>query len=421
MFFLNLLTALDKSCMLFEKRKKARGAMKKILLKIIGVICVLGLSVGMIFALARLSGTANSQDTNFSFFWLAGKMLLNGENPYNEAQYLAGHDTYQIGWRPNKIFPYPLPLALFCIPLGFFSLQSAYLLWQMLTLLIVALTVFVTIYQWARPAQRRLFFPLLLASFFFGPLYLSLQTGSIGAFALLAILLAVLCLENGKSFWAGILFALTILKPPQGATLLLLIGIWLLARKDWKAIYGILTGGIALLIIGLLQDPAWLSKMFAASEAVMDRTQGVHSNVWAFAYLACNGASACSKILGGAGSLILLGLGGFFLWKKQAQLTAFEALSFIIPLGFVSTVYLWEYDQILYILPLVWVVGQLVQKTKSYLQAFAFLTAIIFYAFFAVSRLGAVKHDLWSLGNTLILLAGFWLASALNEKPERAS
>jgi Gpi18-like mannosyltransferase len=246
-----------------------------------------------------------------------------------------------------------------------------------------------------------------------------LRTGSIGAFSLLAVLFAILLLQKERSFWSGVLFSLTILKPPQGVTILLLAGIWLLARRDWRAIQGMAAGGIALLVIGLIQDPLWLMKFRTASSAVMDRTQGVHSNVWSFAYLMCDGVSPCSTLLGAAGSLCLLGLGGFMLWKKQAQVTVWEAMSFVIPIGFVATVYLWEYDQILYVIPAVWVVGTLIQKTKSYIHAALFLILLIFYAFFAVGQLGVTEQDLWSFGNTLIVLAGVGLASILKEKPAR--
>jgi hypothetical protein len=129
--------------------------------------------------------------------------------------------------------------------------------------------------------------------------------------------------------------------------------------------------------------------------------------------------ATCSTIAGILSSASLLGLSGFFLWKKQAQVTVWEAMSFIIPMGFITTVYLWEYDQILYVFPIIWVIGTLVQKTKSYVHAFLFLIVLIFYAFFAVGRLRVTFHDLWSWGNTLILLAGYWLALTLKEKPEK--
>jgi hypothetical protein len=210
--------------------------MKAWIIRIFNVLMIVVLITGMLAVIGRLSGATDPRGTNFSFFWLAGRMTLNGENPYNEAQYLAGHDLHQLTWQPNKIFPYPLPLAIFCVPLGFLSLDQAYLIWQIITLSSIALTVFILINQWERAAQRRLFFPLFIAMFFFGPVYLTLRTGSVGAFPLLLILFASLLLQNEKSFFAGILLSLTILKPPQGLTILLLAGAWLLARRDWKAL-----------------------------------------------------------------------------------------------------------------------------------------------------------------------------------------
>lgn len=379
--------------------------MKPSLQKTLGIIVTLALIGGMIFLRARLSyNTFDFQSSNFTFFWLAGRMLLEGENPYDEAQYLAGHETYGIKWQPNKIFPYPLPLAVFCIPLGLLSLPAAYITWQVITLLIVALTIFLLLNHWEESAQRRLLVPIFAAMFFFGPMYLTLHTGSIGALALLALLGAILLLEKNQPLLAGIVLALTMLKPPQGVTILLLAGIWFLARRDWKAILGVAIGGIALLVIGMIQDPLWVIKFRGASEAVMDRTQGVHSNVWAFAYLACKGNSPCWPLLGGTLSLILLGAAGFSLWQNQAQWSAWEAMNVIIPVGFVSTIYLWAYDQIPYLIPIVWIIGTLIKRTKSYVYAFLFLIALVLVSLFALVQQASTDKDLWSLGNSLIVL-----------------
>ena len=369
----------------------------------------------MIFAVSKLSGT-NEGRGNFSFFWLAGRMVMEDNNPYDESQYLAGQEKYDITWRPNKIFPYPLQLALFFIPLGLISLEHAFLLWQAITLAIFAGTIYKLLDHWKTDAHHRLFIPLVVLLFFFGPLYLTLRTGAIGALPLLFTLGVILLFEKNNSIWAGILLALTILKPPQGLPIIFLMSVWLLARRDWKAFYGLATGGIALLIIGLIQDPLWIIKFRDAGEAVMNRTLGVHSNVWAFAYLACSGATVCSSFVGAISALCLLGLSGFYLWKNQSQLAAWNALNLIIPIGFVSTVYLWAYDQILYIIPIVWIVGTLVQKTKSYIYAFLFLMFLVFYAFFAVGKLSETSHDLWSLGNTLIVLLGLFIANTLKQK-----
>ena len=380
--------------------------MKPSIKKILEIIATVVLIGGMIFLRVRISAANfDFQSSNFTFFWLAGRMVLENENPYDETQYLAGHETYGIKWQPNRIFPYPLPLAVFCIPLGLLSLPTAYIVWQVITLVIVAVTIFVLLNHWKEAAPRRLFVPIFASLFFFGPLYLTLHTGSIGAFALLAILGTILLLEKDKSLLAGMVLSLTILKPPQGLTILFLAGIWFLARRDWKAIFGVAIGGLGLLIVGMIQDPMWVIKFRSAGEAVMDRTLGVHSNVWAFSYLACGEASPCSMLLGAAGSIPLLGLGGFFLWKNQAKLSAWEAFNIIIPIAFVTTVYLWGYDQILYIIPIVWIVGTLVVRTKSYLYAFIFLIVLDISSFYALVQLASTDKDLWSLAATVIVLS----------------
>ncbi|MBI5953874.1 MAG: DUF2029 domain-containing protein [Chloroflexi bacterium] len=392
--------------------------MKPSVQKFLGVLVTLVLLGGMIFLRVRVSVTSfDFQSSNFTFFWLAGRMLIEGENPYDEAQYLAGHETHGIKWQPNKIFPYPLPLAIFFIPLGFLSLPTAYLAWQVITLLIIAWTIFILLDHWQEAAQKRLLVPIFAAMFFFGPVYLTLHTGSVGALALLAIVGAILLLEKDKSLPAGMLLSLTMLKPPQGLTILLLAGIWFLARRDWKAIYGVAIGGIALLVVGMIQDPLWLIKFRGASEAVMDRTQGVHSNVWAFAHLACDGTSPCWLILGGTASLTLLGLAGFLLWRNQSRLTAWEAFNIILPVGFVSTIYLWAYDQLPYLIPIVWIIGTLAQKSRSYIFSFLFLILLVLFSLFALVQQAGTRSDLWSLGTTVLVLVSIWVTSKMKQKP----
>ena len=378
--------------------------MKNSIQKIAGIIITLSLIGGMIFLRTQMSKTFDYQNSNFAFFWLSGRMILQGESPYNETQYLAGHDTYGIKWRPNNIFPYPLPLALIFIPFGLISLANAYILWQIVSLVSIAIIIFILLNHWKESAQRRLLIPIFAFMFFFGPLYLTLFTGSIGAIAALVILGAILLFEKDKSLLAGIVLSLTILKPPQGLPILFLAGIWFLARRDWKAIFGVAIGGISLLLIGMIQDPLWAIKFLGASQAVMDRTQGVHSNVWAFAHLACGGASPCSTLLGGTLGLVLLGLGGFFLWLNQAKVIAWEAFNIIIPIAFVSTIYLWAYDQLTYIIPIVWIVGTLVERTKSYIHAFLFLIVLDVFSFYALVQQASTDKDLWSFGTTVIVL-----------------
>jgi len=391
--------------------------MKLSLPKLVNLFLTL-LALGiLIFARVQVSLGFDVPNSNFSFFWLAGRMILDGQNPYDETQYLAGHDANGMDWRPNNIFPYPLPLTLFCIPLGFFSMQTAYVIWQIVTLLLIALTSYILLRHWQDKSHHNMLVPIFFFLLFWGPLYLTTHAGTISVFSLLVLLGAILLLENDKSLWAGIILALTMLKPPQGLTILLLAGVWFLARRDWKAIFGVAIGGLAILIVGLIQDPQWIQKFLGAGDAVMARTLGVHSNVWAFAYLACDGASPCSTLLGGTLSLSLLGGASLLLWRNQAKWSAWEAMNVIIPVGFVSTIYLWAYDQLPYILPIVWIVGTLTQKQRNIILAFIFLILLDLISIFAIVQQALTDKDLWSLGTTLLVMLFLLITWRMRQKP----
>ena len=390
--------------------------MNPTLKKILGLIISIILIGGMIYARVQLSTGFDYQNSNFAFFWLAGKMTIDGENPYVETTYLANHEKYGIKWQPNRIFPYPLPLAILCIPLGFFSMGDAYIIWQVVSLIFVAISIYILLNISNNEATKRLLIPIFLAMLFFGPEYLTLYTGAIGAFTLLILAIAVYLLEKENFIFAGILLALTMLKPPQGLTILALASLWFLIKKNWKAIIGIGIGGVLLLVIGLIQDPEWIQKFLGAGDAVLDRTQGVHSNVWAFGYLICNGETTCSRLLGAALSLSLLGGAGYLLWKNQTKWSDWEAMNLIIPIGFVSTIYLWAYDQITFIIPIVWVTSMLVQKSRNYFYSFLFLILLIIVSLFALVQQALTDKDLWSLGTTILVLLFLFITIKMKTK-----
>ncbi|MFZ1042725.1 MAG: glycosyltransferase family 87 protein [Anaerolineales bacterium] len=374
-------------------------------LKIAGMILAVIL-LGVIFYLKAMQNYIHQDYTNanFFFFWLAGRMMWTGQNPYNATQWLAGHDAYGATWKPNQIFPYPLPLAFLMAPLGLISLGQAYVAWQIVSQIIVALTVFWLLRHWQGQAQRILFLPLVIVLLFFGPVYLTLLIGSIGPLALAAIVLAIFLLERHQSLLAGIVLSSTILKPPQGLTILILAGIWLLARRNWKAIIGIALGGIIMLIAGIVRDPLWVIKFRGASAVVLDRTMGIDSNIYSFAYLACNQSVPCMWIAGTLGSILVIAIGGYYLWRNSGRLNAWEAFNIIIPLGFVSTIYLWSYDQLPYVIPIVWIVGTLVERTKSYIHVFIFLVVLDVLSISSLLVQANTQKDLFSIVNTILVL-----------------
>ncbi len=290
-------------------------------------------------------------------------------------------------------------------PLGLLSLGQAYIVWQIVSQIILALTVFWLLRHWQGQAQRLLFLPLMIFLLFFGPVYLTLQIGSVGPLALAAILLAILLLEHDQPIWAGMVLSLTLLKPPQGLTILILVGIWFLAHRDWKAIIGVALGGIILLIAGMIRDPLWLIKFRGASAVVLDRTMGIDSNIYSYAYLACNQNVPCMWIAGTLGSLAChCSSADIICGAISDRLNAWEAFNIIIPLGFVSTIYLWSYDQLPYVIPIVWIVGTLVERTKSYVHVFIFLVVLDVLSIYSLFVQANTQKDLFSIVNTILVL-----------------
>jgi len=379
--------------------------MKKSIQKILGVLLTVVLLGGMIYLrTAQNYAKQNYRGSNFFVFWLSGRLLLDEESPYNPDQWRTGHERYGSTNIREEIFLYPLPLAVFMIPLGLFTVDQAYLGWQVISQLLIATVVFALLNKWQKPEHSRLFIPIMLFLFFFGPTYLTLQIGSLGPLTLIILFSAIILLQKNNSFASGILLALTMFKPPQGLSILFLVGIWLLARRDWKALLGILLGGIILWVIGMSIDQNWVSEFLHSSQAAFDRRLGFQSNVWSFSYLLCNKDQNCSSVLGGVLSLLLLGSTAFYLWFNHAKLTVWQVFNAILPVAFVSTVYLWAYDQILYIIPIVWIIGTLVERTKSYIYAYIFLIVLDLYSFFALIEQAGTSKDLWSLGTTIIVL-----------------
>ena len=368
--------------------------------------------LAVVFAYNTLQNAAHEdyRNSNFSKFWIAGHMIVQGLNPYDPTQWYEQHVLLGSTWTPDRIFLYPLPQAFILAPFGLFAAPAAFLGWSFLSQVIIAASSYLLLRE-AGPGQHRtLFVPLVLCLLFFGPAYLTLQVGSIGAIALAVIVAAILLLKRNCSLLAGLLLSLLILKPSQGLPLLLLIGVWFLLRRNLRAIVGMIAGGLVLLTSGLLYDPQWIQKFLGNSVGVSARTAGIQSNVFSFADLACGSQPSCMWGIGMLAAFIILGLGSFFLWRNRSRWNDWQAFNIIVPLGFLTAPYGWSYDQLLYVIPIVWITVCLMKTSRPYLAAILFLVATEVVAFIALAAQAYTQRDLLSVVTTgLVLGACAWL------------
>ncbi len=357
-------------------------------------------------------------NNGFFKFWLAGQMTWTPAHPYSPEDWDEGHRQNGSTWMDEKRFAYPLPLALLVSPLGLLPLKTAYILWDFVAQILIAGCLLWLATHWEGLNRRLYVLFLLLAITLNGNVYLGLMTGTVAALFLVFLTLALLFLEKKSDWPAGFFLALVMLKPPL-VTILLLLGLWLLFSRRWRAIGGMALGGLALYVIGLLQDPQWLQKFLGTGDSLLGMRLGHQPTLLSYARLVCNGNLTCATTGYALVALALVAIFTWILWKNHTKLTPLMAFSLAIPLGVLLPPYLWSYDYTLLVLPVAYTALEMVRRQKTYLYATLFLLALtalslagltLFWMNPANDAL-TIQRDMWSIWTGLyVLAAAWWLA-----------
>jgi len=357
-------------------------------------------------------------NNGFFKFWLAGQMTWTPAHPYSPEDWDEGHRQNGSTWMDEKRFAYPLPLALLVSPLGLLPLKTAYILWDFVAQILIAGCLLWLATHWEGLNRRLYVLFLLLAITLNGNVYLGLMTGTVAALFLVFLTLALLFLEKKSDWPAGFFLALVMLKPPL-VTILLLLGFWLLFSRRWRAIGGMALGGLALYVIGLLQDPQWLQKFLGTGDSLLGMRLGHQPTLLSYARLVCNGNLTCATTGYALVALALVAIFTWILWKNHTKLTPLMAFSLAIPLGVLLPPYLWSYDYTLLVLPVAYTALEMVRRQKTYIYATLFLLALtalslagltLFWMNPANDAL-TIQRDMWSIWTGLyVLAAAWWLA-----------
>gem|GEM_PF-394366 len=401
----------------------------KILFERWWVVLVLVAFLPFFYNVALANEQSDSVDylnNSFFTFWLSGQMAWTDAHPYSSADWVGGHHANGAEWIPNQIFPYPLPLALLTAPLGLLPISQAYILWTFLSQATVAVVVLGLTAFWEGLNRRLFAIFILVALVLNGNIILMLLVGTIGSLFLLFLFLALYFKHKGWDVAAGMVLALLALKPPLLA-IVALVGLWLLVRRDWKMIAGIVAGGLALLVIGMLQDVEWVAKFRGASENLFNMRLGNQPTIISYTRLACGGDMACALSFYIVISLALVGLYAWLVWKRRDTLSPMAVFSAAIPLGVLLPPYLWSYDYVLLVLPICYVCLELIRRTKTYIFAILFLlvldslSLVALYLFWQNPESNAltIQRDMWSIWVAILVLATSWsLVFLLRERDE---
>ena len=200
---------------------------------------------------------------DFFVYWLGGRAyLLDGANPFSPAvaekiQLAVFGRPVQPGDKDQAYFAYPLYSLYFSWPLSLLPYPWARAIWMtLLQFMLLAITgLSIRLAGWRPPTW--LFGLTLLWGIL---LYNGARAIILGQFSILvalALLLALWAIEQRRDGWAGILLAITTIKPQMVILLLFFLLVWALRQRRWWLLGSFGASMLALLLSSLLLIPAW--------------------------------------------------------------------------------------------------------------------------------------------------------------------
>jgi hypothetical protein len=217
------------------------------------VAAFLLLAFGVCF-LAFAMTENNAAKRDYISYWAAGHQLLHFANPYDGDTILRIERS--AGFLDDKPFFMRNPPSAFflALPLGFIGARSGAVLWSLALVAALMGSIRMLWNMHGRPPDR-----LHLLGYCFPPTLACLLTGQIGIFILLGVVL-FLYLHDSRPYFAGAALLLCALKPhlflPFGVVLIA----WIVVRKAYRILTGVLIALIASVALSSFLDPGCWSQ-----------------------------------------------------------------------------------------------------------------------------------------------------------------
>ena len=204
---------------------------------------------------------AGAAKRDFIGYWAAGRQMVHGADPFDAGSVLALEKSVGLGDLQIKLTPSPPPGLVLVLPLGFMSAKGGLVFWTMLQIACLAASIGIVWILLGRPASR-----LHLFGFLFAPAVACIMAGQVGVLCLLGVAL-FLYLYESHPFFAGVALLPCSLKPHLFLPMVLVLLLWIIARKAFAIVAGFLVAlaaGDAL--VTLCDRPIW-SQYFAMLHA----------------------------------------------------------------------------------------------------------------------------------------------------------
>ncbi len=243
--------------------------------------------------------------------------------------------------------------------------------------------------------------PVFLGVVLFRSTIVTLRNGQLGAALLLAYCLTLFFWENGKWWQGALTLSFTFLKPTIGFPVAFYICVWLLLTKNWRSIIYLLLSGVAWLSIGWIQNINWVSLFLSNGGRKMSETINFSPNLWGLSSSICSQNTTCMIGLGTLLGLIL-SIGIMAILLTQKNLSTVAVFSLAIPTALLVTPYIWAYDHILLLFPILFVTSLMFTRGYPYIvrSLFPISMSILSIALLIVATY--LNHDVLSMSIPLV-------------------
>ena len=311
--------------------------------------------------------------SDFMLIWLGGRSVVDGSDLFNPISWEAIHQKYAGDYRDNPVFLYPLPAAFLFVPfsLGSINFGAAFWLISNQIALIILAGLMIADTPYSRKLLFLFIFSLMMAIYL--PVIIVIQSGQFSMFLLVILCGMYFLLERKLDWIAGVISVFLLIRPNAVIYFYPVMLIWIILQKRWKFLIGSGLTGLILLFGSELYRPGWISVWISY-------TVGTGGKLYTYAQFtptlegifADYGTGVPPMILFSLSSviilsLILLGIVACFNKNHSAGFI----LSLLVTISLCISPYVWNYDQILLLFPLIYLVqsiGRLYIDSKKTLQ-----------------------------------------------------
>ena len=340
---------------------------------------VLLIVIGAAYLIASTQDYYRSVGKDFFSLWLAPHLILEGKNPYSPDDWIPAHSIYGAKWVSDATFLYPLPLAVFLIPLGLLPLEYAAVLWVALSIITILSVVLLSFRIWLNSWAASTFIPVLIGVFFFRPVTVTLWLGQIDWIILLFLFVGLFLWEKQDWFVGAILVTLSVLKPQLGFPVLAFLTVWLIIRRLWKGLLGESITLFGLFSLGWIFDHSWFLHWIEIGRSKIEPLFCCTPTLWGLGSLTCNFKIGCGFALGMISAIILCVILLIILARIPIRDARF-ALGFSIPVALLVSPYIWTYSQVSLVIPILIILGVLSGRQLPYMLVAPFTLYISLFS-----------------------------------------